>query len=110
MCGGIALLDCAQDTVDLRANHWIARRKVEGPKTIEEIHKEARAELMRQRSSGPPPDRGRRPPPPDARSLPSCALLTTWAPSFHVTACAEGLFKLLYSRCKLGTGATFCGV
>ncbi|KAK9839712.1 hypothetical protein WJX81_007820 [Elliptochloris bilobata] len=59
-----------RDTVDLRANHWVARRKVEGPKTIEEIHKEARAELMRQRSSGPPPDRGRRPPP-DARPMPS---------------------------------------
>lgn len=75
----IGSLGCAQDTVDLRANHWIARRKVEGPKTIEEIHKEARAELMRQRSSGPPPDRGRRPPPPDARSMPSCSLLTAWA-------------------------------
>lgn len=94
MCGCRALLGCAQDTVDLRANHWIARRKVEGPKTIEEIHKEARAELMRQRSSGPPPDRGRRPPPPDARSLPSCALLIFCATSFNVITCAERLIKL----------------
>ena len=60
--------------MDLRANHWVARRKVEGPKTIDEIHKEARAELMRQRSSGPPPDRGRRGPPPDVRAMPQCAL------------------------------------
>jgi len=59
--------------VDLRGNHWKARRKVEGPKTIEEIHKEARAELMRQRTSGPPPDRGRRPPPDVRSSMPQCA-------------------------------------
>ena len=33
-----------QDVIDLRRNKWVSRRKVAGPKTIEEIHKEAKLE------------------------------------------------------------------
>ena len=35
-----------QDVLDLRRNGWQERRKVEGPKTIEEIHRDARMEQM----------------------------------------------------------------
>lgn len=33
-----------QDVIDLRRNNWVSRRKEAGPKTIEEIHKEAKLE------------------------------------------------------------------
>ena len=35
-----------QDVLDLRKNGWQERRKVEGPKTIDEIHRDARMEQM----------------------------------------------------------------
>ncbi len=53
----------------------MARRKVEGPKKIEDIHKDARMELQRQRMA-PMPDRGDRRrggPPMDRAPLPQCA-------------------------------------
>lgn len=67
-CGG-------QDIIDLRAHNWVARRKVEGPKKIEDIHKDARMELQRQRMA-PMPDRGDRRrggPHMDRAPLPQCA-------------------------------------
>lgn len=36
-----------QDLIDLRGNRWEARRKAEGPKRIEDIHKEAREQAAR---------------------------------------------------------------
>ena len=54
-----------QDVIDLRRNGWQERRKVEGPKTIEEIHRDARMEQMavqrqdfRGQRSGPLGSRG----------------------------------------------------
>jgi translation initiation factor 4G len=35
------------DVVELRRANWVARRKVEGPKTIDEIHRDARDEAIR---------------------------------------------------------------
>ncbi len=64
-----------QDVIELRAHNWVARRKVEGPKKIEDIHKDARMELQRQRMA-PMPDRGDRRrggPPMDRAPLPQCA-------------------------------------
>ncbi|CAL8464440.1 g3975 [Coccomyxa elongata] len=61
-----------KDIIDLRAHNWVARRKVEGPKKIEDIHKDARMELQRQRMA-PMPDRGDRRrggPPMDRAPLP----------------------------------------
>ncbi|KAK9820051.1 hypothetical protein WJX72_005497 [[Myrmecia] bisecta] len=60
-----------QDTIELRHAQWVERRKVEGPKTIEEIHADARNELNKQRLQGGDrrgpretfPPRGREPPP-----------------------------------------------
>jgi len=50
-----------KDLIDLRNNQWVERRKKEGPKTIDEIHREARDELARQRAAdmrqGPGSDR-----------------------------------------------------
>ena len=50
-----------KDLIDLRNNQWVERRKKEGPKTIDEIHREARDELARQRAAdmrqGPGGDR-----------------------------------------------------
>lgn len=46
-----------QDVVDLRRNKWQARRKVEGPKTLDEIHKDARIEQMQ--AARQPEPRGR---------------------------------------------------
>jgi len=48
-----------QDTIDLRKKNWISRRQEAGPKTIEQIHKEAKLEALRietedQRSDIPP--------------------------------------------------------
>lgn len=48
-----------QDIQDLRANKWVSRRTDAGPKTIEEIHKEAKLEALRiqladQRPPAPP--------------------------------------------------------
>lgn len=40
-----------KDLIDLRNNQWVERRKKEGPKTIDEIHREARDELARQRAA-----------------------------------------------------------
>jgi len=36
-----------QDIVELRKNKWVGRRKEAGPKTIDEIHKEAQIEALR---------------------------------------------------------------
>lgn len=49
-----------QDVIDLRRNNWVSRRKETGPKTIEEIHKEAKREaaiieLADAAPMGPPP-------------------------------------------------------
>ena len=60
-----------QDVLDLRMNRWQERRKVEGPKTLDEIHRDARAEQMAPRNRGPP-NRGsfRDPPPPMRQPMP----------------------------------------
>lgn len=54
-----------QDVIDLRRNNWQERRKVEGPKTISEIHTDARMEQLaaqrndfRSARSGPLGSRG----------------------------------------------------
>ncbi|GIL68831.1 hypothetical protein Vafri_22062 [Volvox africanus] len=39
-----------QDVLDLRAAKWISRRKVEGPKRIEEVHREAQQQMAAQAS------------------------------------------------------------
>jgi len=36
-----------QDVIDLRKNNWVSRHKEAGPKTIEQIHKEAKLEALR---------------------------------------------------------------
>lgn len=50
-----------QDVVDLRNNKWVSRRKEAGPKTIEEIHKEAKLEALKiqlaDQNPDPPPGR-----------------------------------------------------
>ena len=48
--------------IDLRKNKWIKRREDAGPKTIDQIHKEAQHEEMKQKLSlanirEPPPSR-----------------------------------------------------
>ena len=53
-----------QDVIDLRRNNWVSRRKETGPKTIEEIHKEAKREaaiieLADAAPMGPPPSNRR---------------------------------------------------
>uniref|UniRef100_A0A061QJK4 Uncharacterized protein n=1 Tax=Tetraselmis sp. GSL018 TaxID=582737 RepID=A0A061QJK4_9CHLO len=52
-----------QDVIDLRNNGWEARRKVEGPKKIQDVHREARMEVAMQADRGrmarPPSDQGR---------------------------------------------------
>ena len=60
----------------MRAHNWVARRKVEGPKKIEDIHKDARMELQRQRMAAMPDrnDRRRGGPPMDRAPLPQCVL------------------------------------
>ena len=52
--------NAAQDLMDLRANRWVLRRKIEVPKTIAEIHEEARREGVAHSASG-------------ARRAPQCA-------------------------------------
>lgn len=37
-----------QDVLDLRAARWVSRRKAEGPKRIEDVHREAQAQLAAQ--------------------------------------------------------------
>ncbi|EFJ49949.1 hypothetical protein VOLCADRAFT_80411, partial [Volvox carteri f. nagariensis] len=39
-----------QDVLDLRAAKWVSRRKVEGPKRIEDVHREAQAQMAAQAS------------------------------------------------------------
>ncbi|GIL90582.1 hypothetical protein Vretifemale_18213 [Volvox reticuliferus] len=39
-----------QDVLDLRAARWVSRRKVEGPKRIEEVHREAQQQMAAQAS------------------------------------------------------------
>lgn len=60
-----------QDAIELRMHNWVARRKVEGPKRIDQIHADARAELQRQRMAPLPDRRDRRPP--ERPALPMCA-------------------------------------
>ena len=67
-----AAISCVQDVIDLRAHRWVARRKVEGPKKIDDIHKDARAELQRQRMAPLPDRRDRRGPPERGPPLPLC--------------------------------------
>jgi hypothetical protein len=67
----LLILAVTQDLIDLRAHRWVARRKVEGPKKIDDIHKDARAELQRQRMAPLPDRRERRPP--ERAPLPLCA-------------------------------------
>ncbi|CAK0783381.1 hypothetical protein CVIRNUC_006580 [Coccomyxa viridis] len=60
-----------QDVIDLRERQgWQARRKVEGPKKIEDIHKEARMEQQRARMAPPPDRRDRRDRMPDRPAMP----------------------------------------
>merc|ERR1719181_567212 len=43
-----------KDVIDLRNNNWRARRKTEGPKKIEDIHKDARMEAVEKARGGGP--------------------------------------------------------
>lgn len=43
-----------QDIAELRYNRWVARRAVEGPKTIEQIHKDAAREQLHQKAMADP--------------------------------------------------------
>ena len=62
-----------QDVIDLREKQgWQARRKVEGPKKIEDIHKEARMEQQRARMAPPPDRRDRRDRMPERPAMPMC--------------------------------------
>ena len=45
-----------QDVLDLRASKWVSRRKEAGPKTIEQIHKEAHLEALRIQLADMKPD------------------------------------------------------
>ena len=45
-----------QDVIDLRSNNWVSRRKEAGPKTIQEIHKEAKLEALRIQLADQKPD------------------------------------------------------
>ena len=52
-----------QDLIELRFNNWIARREVEGPKTINQVHADARrddANRARAAAGGGPNMRGSR--------------------------------------------------
>lgn len=40
-----------QDTIELRSKGWVQRRAADGPKKIEEVHQEAKRELMAQRAA-----------------------------------------------------------
>lgn len=47
---------CVQDLIDLRYNSWVARREVEGPKKIDQVHADARrddANRARAAAGGP---------------------------------------------------------
>ena len=49
-----------QDVIDLRKNAWVKRREDAGPKTIDQIHKEAQSEEIKQKIANmrePPPSR-----------------------------------------------------
>merc|ERR1719410_3105326 len=50
-----------QDVIDLRLANWVKRREEAGPKTIEEIHKDAQKEEIKQKlanmTTEPPPPR-----------------------------------------------------
>ena len=88
--------NCAvQDVIDLRdKQHWQARRKVEGPKKIEDIHKEARMEQQRARMAPPPDRRDRRDRIPDRPAMPMCASLHSiflfqFSPLEHVSTGAR---------------------
>ncbi len=49
---------CAlQGLIELRQNNYVARRQVEGPKKISEVHSDAQREATRQRNA-PAPRRG----------------------------------------------------
>ena len=75
MCGAAILkyMLAMQDVIDLRERQgWQARRKVEGPKKIEDIHKEARMEQQRARMAPPPDRRDRRDRMPDRPAMPLC--------------------------------------
>ena len=37
-----------QDVLDMRSNRWVPRQKAEGPKKIEDVHKEAAQQLAQQ--------------------------------------------------------------
>lgn len=48
-----------QDLIDLRWNSWVARREVEGPKTIDQVHADARRDdANRARAAAGGPNRG----------------------------------------------------
>ena len=46
-----------QGLIELRQNNYVARRQVEGPKKISEVHSDAQREATRQRNA-PAPRRG----------------------------------------------------
>lgn len=47
-----------QDTIELRSKGWVQRRAADGPKKIEEVHQEAKRELMAQRAAQDAQSRG----------------------------------------------------
>lgn len=76
-----------QDVIDLREKQgWQARRKVEGPKRIEDIHKEARMEQQRARMAPPPDRRDRRDRLPDRPAMPMCASTFVFCPILFIMA------------------------
>lgn len=49
-----------KDLIDMRKNGWMLRRKAEGPKKIEEIHRDAAMERSRSQTLDRQPSRGSR--------------------------------------------------
>ena len=59
-------LSFLQDVIDLRSNKWVKRREDAGPKTIDQIHKEAQNEELKQKMANMRDTRD--PPPPSRKS------------------------------------------
>ena len=58
---GVAVV-FAQDLIELRASSWVARREVEGPKKIDQVHEDARRDdANRARAAGVGPSRQGKP-------------------------------------------------
>lgn len=81
-----------RDAIDLRKNNWQQRRKVEGPKKIDEVHRDAAQERQAQAgrlARGPVITSGQRRGPPIDYSPRGSALLSS--PNSHQIGSARGL-------------------